>query len=402
MNMPQAITQTLELVLPIADFSTLQLGMGWLTEDFGGLNRVYYESIKYLPTVGVGVQGLVAGTGDRVQQESHGVVQAFAPYEAKLWQRWGSLWRSTKQLLNSQQPDLVVSHFAFYTFPILPLLGDRPLVVHFQGPWALESTVEGRMGFSSRLKAMLESATYKRASQFIVLSAAFRQVLHQQYQVPLARIHIVPPGVEVERFDVDLSPTMARQQLGWPQDRPILLSVRRLAKRMGLENLIAAIAQVRCDHPDVLLLIAGKGELAAELQQQITELDLTDNVRLLGFLPDEDLPLAYRAANLSVVPTVAYEGFGLIIPESLAAGTPVLGTPVDAIPEILAPLSTDLLCAGTTSQDLALAIDEILSGQRVLPSAMACQAYVQANYAWPVVAQRMRQVYELALSSSVV
>jgi hypothetical protein len=112
MNMPQAITQTLELVLPIADFSTLQLGMGWLTEDFGGLNRVYYESIKYLPTVGVGVQGLVAGTGDRVQQESHGVVQAFAPYEAKLWQRWGSLWRSTKQLLNSQQPDLVVSHFA--------------------------------------------------------------------------------------------------------------------------------------------------------------------------------------------------------------------------------------------------------------------------------------------------
>jgi glycosyltransferase involved in cell wall biosynthesis len=400
--MYQSTTSRLKPQSPIADFSTLQLGMGWLTEDFGGLNRVYYESIKYLPTVGVGVQGLVAGTNDRVRQESAGVVQAFAPYEAKLWQRWGALWRSAKQLLNTQQYDLVVSHFAFYTFPILPLLGDRPLVVHFQGPWALESTLEGRMGFSSRLKARLESTTYKRAAQFIVLSDAFRQVLHRQYQVPLARIHIVPPGVEIERFDVALSPTLARQQLGWPQDRPILLSVRRLAKRMGLENLIAAIGQVRRTHPDVLLLIAGKGELAAELQQQIIELDLTDNVRLLGFLPDEDLPLAYRAANLSVVPTVAYEGFGLIIPESLAAGTPVLGTPVDAIPEILAPLSPDLLCAGTTSQDLVVAIGEILSGQRVLPSASSCQAYAQANYAWPVVAQRMRQVYELALLSSVV
>jgi hypothetical protein len=57
---------------------------------------------------------------------------------------------------------------------------------------------------------------------------------------------------------------------------------------------------------------------------------------------------------------------------------------------------------GTTSQDLAIAIGEILSGQRVLPSATACQAYAQAHYAWPVVAQRMRQVYELALLSSVV
>jgi glycosyltransferase involved in cell wall biosynthesis len=399
--MAQSTIQLRERPSPIADFSTLQLGMGWLTEDFGGLNRVYAESLKYLPMVGVGVQGLVAGTNDRVWRESDGVVQAFAPYEAKLWRRWGALWRSTKQLLHTQQPDLVVSHFAFYTFPILPLLGDRPLVVHFQGPWALESKVEVGMGLSSRLKSMLESTTYARAAQFIVLSAAFRQVLHRQYQVPLARIHIVPPGVEIERFDIALSPTMARQQLGWPEDRPILLSVRRLAKRMGLENLIAAIAQVRRDHPDVLLLIAGKGELAAELQQQIVELDLTHNVRLLGFLPDEDLPLAYRAANLSVVPTVAYEGFGLIIPESLAAGTPVLGTPVDAIPEILTPLSADLLCAGTASQDLAIAIGEILSGQRVLPSAMACQAYAQANYAWPVVAQRMRQVYELALSSVV-
>jgi glycosyltransferase involved in cell wall biosynthesis len=383
---------------PTADFSTLQLGMGWLTEDFGGLNRVYYEAIQHLPSVGVGVRGLVAGT-DRVAQESQGVVQGFAPYEAKLWQRWGALWRSTGQALQSQDVDLIVSHFAFYTFPILPQLGDRPLVVHFQGPWALESMVEGRMGLSSRLKVMLESITYKRASQFIVLSDAFRQVLHEQYHVPLDRIHVVPPGIEIDRFTLHCSPQAARQQLGWPLDRPILLTVRRLAKRMGLENLIAAIAQVRQVHPDVLLMIAGKGELADALQQQITDLDLTENVRLLGFVPDEDLPIAYRAANFSVVPTVAYEGFGLIIPESLAAGTPVLGTPVDAIPEILAPLSPDLLCAGITSQDLVVAIGEILSGQRVLPLAMACQAYAQANYAWPVVAQQMRRVYELALKS---
>ena len=68
------------------------------------------------------------------------------------------------------------------------------------------------------------------------------------------------------------------------------------------------------------------------------------------------LPLAYRAADLTVVPTVALEGFGLIAVESLAAGTPVLVTPVGGLPEVVAALSPALVLAATGSAPLADAV----------------------------------------------
>jgi glycosyltransferase involved in cell wall biosynthesis len=70
---------------------------------------------------------------------------------------------------------------------------------------------------------------------------------------------------------------------------------------MGLENLIAAIAQVRQSYPDILLYIGGKGAIAATLLAQIEALELQENVQLLGYIPEEKLPVAYRAANFSVV-----------------------------------------------------------------------------------------------------
>lgn len=116
------------------------------------------------------------------------------------------------------------------------------------------------------------------------------------------------------------------------------------------------------------------------------------------YVTEEQLPLCYRAANFSVVPTVALEGFGLIVVESLAAGTLVLGTPVGAIPEILRPFSEDLVFAGTQPQQLAQGIIDSLSGDRILPSSQACLEYVQQNYVWEEVSQKIKQVYQSVLS----
>jgi len=88
--------------------------------------------------------------------------------------------------------------------------------------------------------------------------------------VPLERIYVVP-GVDAERFDTTYCATSGTAKPGWPQDTDHP-AVRRLAHRMGLENLIAAVDKVRKRYPDVLLLIAGKGVLRSTLQVQIEEL----------------------------------------------------------------------------------------------------------------------------------
>jgi glycosyltransferase involved in cell wall biosynthesis len=375
---------------------TLQLGMGWFPEQAGGLNRFYYDCMRYMPQVGVEIHGLVAGSVG-ILQGSNSQIEAFAPLNSPLLQRWHGVRQVANRLLTDEEYPLVVSHFALYTFPLLDRLGERPLVMHFHGPWALEGRVEVGKTIANWFKWALEQRVYRRAVSFIVLSEAFRNILHQKYGVPWERIHVIPAGVDAERFDTTLLCSEARANLGWPQDRRIILTVRRLVHRMGLENLIAAADKVRKGYPDVLLLIAGKGVLSSTLQAQIEELELTEHVRLLGFVSDQQLSLAYRAADFSIVPTVALEGFGLIVVESLAAGTPVLGTPVGGIPEILRPFSEELVLEGSTTDQLAQGILEAFSGVRKLPSSKDCEAYVRAHYAWPVIARQIKSIYQSAL-----
>jgi glycosyltransferase involved in cell wall biosynthesis len=374
------------------NLKTLQIGLGWFPERAGGLDRFYYDCTRYLPQAGVEVRGMVAGS-ERVAQDSQGQVEAFAPHGVSLLRRWQGLRRSLP--VHLAHADLVVSHFSLYTFPVLDQIAHKPLVVHFHGPWALESDTERTAG--TRVKMLLEKMVYHRAVRLIVLSKAFREILHQQYGIPWDRIQVIPGGVDGDRFNPPLTRDQARAQLGWASARPILVTVRRLANRMGLENLITAIHQVRQQHPDILLHIVGKGALQATLQAQIEALDLAQNVRLLGFIPDEQLGLIYRAADLSIVPTVSLEGFGLIVIESLAAGTPVLGTPVGGIPEILQPFNEDLLLEGSAPEQIAQGINEALAGRRNLPSAIACQQYVQIHYDWMAIAQQIKTVYQSVL-----
>ena len=375
---------------------TLQIGTSWFLEDAGGLSRVYYGCVNYLPVAGVEVSGLVTG-GENVWQSSGGKVEAFAAADSSTWQRSLKLRKAVKRVLASSDYDLVATHFALYTLPALDLLGKLPLVMHFHGPWALESRAEGGGRLSTWGKWAIEKLVYQRTNGFIVLSEAFRQILHKTYSVPLEKIFIVGGGIDTAQSDLGLLIAQAREKLGWQKDRRIILCVRRLVQRMGLENLISAIALVRNQHPDVLLLIAGKGAISEALRSQIKELHLEDHVQLLGFVPDQDLAIAYRAAELSIVPTISLEGFGLIVIESLAAGTPVLGTPIGGIPEILQPLASDLILEGSTIQQLAQGIIESLSGQRKMPTAEACQAYVRQNYDWQVIARQIKSVYEQVL-----
>jgi glycosyltransferase involved in cell wall biosynthesis len=377
---------------------TLQIGMGWFPEQSGGLNRYYYGCSRYLPKVGVDIQGLLTGS-EQISAITQQSIQAFAPTESPLLNRWGGIRFWLKQLKLAEY-DLAVAHFALYTFPILNQLKNLPLVFHFHGPWALESDAESQKVLGVKIKKTLEQIVYRQASCFIVLSQAFKDILHQQYGVPLDKIHIIPGGVDLEQFTVSITKEEARKELGWEQERTIILCVRRLAKRMGLENLLKAIALVKIQYPEILLYIAGKGALAQTLQTQIVELNLTNHVRLLGYVSDQQLPIAYRAANFSVVPTVSFEGFGLIIVESLATGTPVLGTPIGGIPEILAPFCPDLLFEDTSVDKLAQGIIEVLSQKRQLPDSDTCQAYVRDNYAWSVIAPQIKSVYEQVIDQN--
>ena len=375
----------------------LQIGAEWLTNRAGGLNRYTHGLSHALAASEIRQHWLVMGD-EAIPTERIIRVQAVASPKAPLRKRFAALRVATRKAL-VDSPDVVTSHFALYAFPVRHLLASRPHVVHFHGPWAAEAKAEGAPRWKTWLQYNKERAVYARADRVVTLSQAFARIAIEDYGVPESKVRIVPGGINAQQFDTGRSRAEARKALDLPTDRPIVVCVRRLARRMGLENLIEAIAEVTRSHPDVLLLIGGKGSLEKELQQRIQQRQLSQHVRLLGFVPDEDLPLLYRAGDLSIVPTQSLEGFGLITLESLAAGTPVLVTPVGGLPEVVRDLDPGLVMSGAEVGTLTATLSEALNGNLALPDSAACQEYVRTRFDWSVIVEQVLGVYHEAVDA---
>lgn len=370
----------------------LCVGLGWFPKTPGGLDRYVYELTYHLATAQDNVE--LCGVGMPEEQPNSAIkLTNLAEPNSPLLQR---LWSTRSHFLNRKiaQPDAINLHFALYSLPLLQILPKTvPITFTFHGPWALESKQEGASNLSVFLKHWLvEKRVYKKCDRFIVLSQAFGNILHQNYQVPWSKIHIIPGGVDLTRFQPNLARQAAQIQLNWPQDRVILFTPRRLVHRMGLDKLLIALAKIKQIIPDVWLAIAGKGPIKAALEKQATELGLKDHVKFLGFLPDDQLPLAYQAADLTIMPSQSLEGFGLVLLESLACGTPALCTPIGGMPEVLEPFSPDLITASPEATDIAERLEQVLTGKVLMPSRTACREYATNNFDWQKIAQQVRQV----------
>jgi len=370
----------------------LQTGMQWFDSGSGGLDRVYFDLFNALPGQGIDVRGAVVGPSD-VASLTNGRIRALAPADAGFAGRLLGTRRTLTELAANGNFHLVAAHFAFHIATALDRLRGLPLVMHFHGPWAEESRLEGQGAARAAVKRMVERYVFARAERFIVLSQAFAALLRGRYGVDERRIRIVPGSVDLARFATGMTRLEARAELGWPTGRPILLTIRRLAARMGLDRLIEAMGTIVRAEPDALLFIGGRGRMEAGLIAQVLDKGLGEHVRFLGFLPDHLLPIAYRAADINVVPTTALEGFGLTAAEALAAGTPSMVTPIGALPEVVSDLSPDLVFASGEIADLADGLIQALRGELSIPGTAACRAYAEDRFSTSVAAARVAAVY---------
>jgi glycogen(starch) synthase len=374
-------------------------GMEWFPEcRDGGLDRYFYDLTRALAERAVEGTALVSSAS---ATSIGGIeIRGMAASDASLFRRWKAA-RSFARRAFQDGVQVVNAHFALYAFPWLDLIPKKVgFVVNFQGPWAKEIATQfpGPKGWAkSQLARWVERAVYRRADLVITLSEAFAELVSRDYGVERSRVRVVPGALDLTPYLAAPLRAEARQRLGWPAERTILLAVRRLAKRMGLDLLIDAIAELRAEFPGLLLYIGGKGPERAALEARIAEHRLEENVQLIGFVPEESLPLAYAAADASIVPTLALEGFGLITAESLASGTPVLGTPVGATPEILTPLDANLVFADPTAKAMAHRLRDILCGRVALPERSVCRSYAE-RYGWPSVIPKIIGIYQEAIA----
>ena len=139
----------------------------------------------------------------------------------------------------------------------------------------------------------------------------------------------------------------------WNADETLFFTLRRLVPRMGIDNLIKAMALLKSKGYRCRLVIGGAGPERERLEQLTRSIDMESSVVFLGKIPDADLPAFFQAADCFVLPTRALECFGLIILESFASGTPVIATPVGSIPEIMGEVGNSFLTDDAQPESLA-------------------------------------------------
>jgi phosphatidylinositol alpha-1,6-mannosyltransferase len=139
-------------------------------------------------------------------------------------------------------------------------------------------------------------------------------------------VTVVPPGVDVERFH-PLSPEekrRARSDAGLPVDGKVVVGMSRLVPRKGFDVLIAAAGLLAPIHPDLTVAIAGAGRDRPRLERLVKATGAP--VRLLGFVPDADMPALLGCADVFAMPCrsrwggLEQEGFGIVFLEAAASG----------------------------------------------------------------------------------
>ena len=184
-------------------------------------------------------------------------------------------------------------------------------------------------------RATGERQIARNADRVVAWSAHERDLLSDLYGADKDHVLIIPPGVDTKMFRPH-DKQASRKKLGLPGSGKILMYVGRVERLKGIEILIQSVAGME-EEDDVTLLIVGGADSDPErhrLNDVVDRLGITDRVKFLPSVKQEQLPEYYSAADVCVFPSY-YESFGLAALESMACGTPVVASRVGGLPSIV-------------------------------------------------------------------
>ena len=249
------------------------------------------------------------------------------------------------------------------------------------------------------------------ADKLIAATPAEEAQLIELYNADPAKIAIIPPGVDLERFQPIIKET-AKKRVGIPCGDTNILFAGRIEPLKGIDTMLRAMALIQERRPEVLhnacmAIIGGDpwaddlDEEMARLQQLRHDLDIHDLVTFLGAKDQDLLPNYYAAAEMVVMPS-HYESFGMVALEAMAMGTPVIASEVGGLAHLVKHGVTGYHVPSRDPEALAARIYEMLSNKECRQQ-MGQQAREYARqYAWPNIVDRMLSVYENVVAGEMV
>ena len=254
---------------------------------------------------------------------------------------------------------------------------------------------EKKYNFANRVHR--ERMIYEECDALVATTPQQFDLLTKDYDVDPGKCRMIPPGYDDSRFYPvgPASRESTRKRLGY--EGKVILAVGRLATNKGYDLLIDAFSVVRARLPKARLYLsvggASLGEqekpLYEQLEKKVSALGLSDGVRFLGFIPDEDLPDHYRAADLFVLSS-RYEPFGMTAVEAMACGTPTVVTIHGGLRRALTFGRHALMADPLDKEDLGITICKVFWLPSVAERLSRMGAHlVRSLFTWTGIAQQL-------------
>ena len=230
------------------------------------------------------------------------------------------------------------------------------------------------------VRRWLIRAVFDRAARVLVLSAGWR-----------AWVQSISSNRRVDTLfnPVVMPPAVADWAARTPQT---ILFLGKLGQPKGVYDLLDAVRELRADFPAMRVLLGGDGE-AAQVQARIDALGLGQQVRLLGWVQSERKQQLLDTSAIYVLPSY-FEGLPMSILEAMAAGLPVVATPVGGIPEAVGDGVEGYLVAPGDVAGLAASLRRLMADPALaMAMGAAGRARVAGAFSTDAVLPRVEQLY---------
>ncbi len=202
---------------------------------------------------------------------------------------------------------------------------------------------------------------------------------------------VIPNGVDVAHFASALPLT------GYPRAGLTIGFLGRFdERRKGLPVLLEALALLAPSHPDLHLLIAGRGD-ESDVRDELPDI-LVDRVTMLGELSEDDKARMLASIDIYCAPNLGGESFGVILVEAMAAGAAIVASDLDAFRRVLEDGAAGVLVRRGNAAALAAGLESLLGDAERRADLVRAGRLAVQEYDWPVVSQRVLAVYETVAS----
>ncbi|MEM1757557.1 MAG: glycosyltransferase family 4 protein [Candidatus Bathyarchaeia archaeon] len=239
---------------------------------------------------------------------------------------------------------------------------------------------------------IIGSSSLRLPDRIIVVSKATMRYVMRLGANP-NKIRLIYNGVDLNRFKPAIVPKeQIRKELGLPADKFIVLTVRRLVYKNGIDYLLEAARIAVEKNQRMLFIVAGSGPDREKIRAKVMEYDLNRHFSLLGFVPDELLPKYYHASDVFALPSKSGEGMPLVLLEAMACALPVVATDVGGTSEIINDKCGKLV-PPNDAETFARALVEFSNGD-LSTFQNEARKLVEERYSWDKNVEMLVNIYE--------